>query len=59
MFGATAAAGLTQLMASQLFGVSPLDPATHLVVALLLAGAAALPVTCRRAGRRSSIPWRC
>lgn len=53
MFGATSAAGLTQLMASQLFGVSPLDPATHLVVALLLAGAAALAsyLSARRASQ--------
>ena len=35
-----AAAGLTRLMESQLFGVSPLDPLTHLAVALALLAAA-------------------
>ena len=39
-----AAAGLTRLMESQLFGISPLDPATHLAVALAL-------VRRRRAGQ--------
>jgi predicted permease len=40
--GLGAAAGLTRLMASQLFGVSPLDPLTHAAVALGLVTAAAL-----------------
>jgi len=40
--GLGAAAGLTRLMKSQLFGVSPLDPWTHLSVALVLLAAAAL-----------------
>jgi ABC-type antimicrobial peptide transport system permease subunit len=40
--GLGAAAGLTRLMRSQLFGVSPLDPVTHLAVALALLAAAAL-----------------
>lgn len=40
--GLGAAAGLTRLMASQLFGVSPLDPLTHVAVALLLVAAAGL-----------------
>jgi predicted permease len=40
--GLGAAAGLTRLMRSQLFGVSPLDPLTHLGVALALLGAAGL-----------------
>jgi predicted permease len=40
--GLGAAAVLTQLMASQLFGVSPLDPPTHAAVALSLVTAAAL-----------------
>ena len=40
--GLAAAAGLTRLMESQLFGVSPLDPPTHLAVALLLVAAAGL-----------------
>jgi predicted permease len=39
--GLGAASGLTRLMASQLFGVSPLDPATHAVVAALLVVATA------------------
>ncbi len=40
--GLGAAIGLTRLMASQLFGVSPLDPLTHLTVALVLTAAAGL-----------------
>jgi hypothetical protein len=40
--GLGAAAGLTRLMASQLFGVTPLDAATHLAVAVGLVAAAAL-----------------
>jgi predicted permease len=40
--GLPAAAVLTRLMESQLFGISSLDPATHLAVALLLVVAAAL-----------------
>jgi putative ABC transport system permease protein len=40
--GLPAAAVLTRLMESQLFGISPLDPATHLAVALGLVVAAAL-----------------
>jgi predicted permease len=38
--GLAAAAGLTRLMESQLFGISPLDPLTHVAVALLLVAAA-------------------
>jgi putative ABC transport system permease protein len=40
--GLGAAAALTRLMASQLFGVSPLDPPTHLAVVLSLVTAAGL-----------------
>ncbi|MCC7123684.1 MAG: FtsX-like permease family protein, partial [Acidobacteria bacterium] len=40
--GLAAAAVLTRFMESQLFGVSPLDPATHVGVALLLVIAAGL-----------------
>jgi predicted permease len=40
--GLVAAGGLTRLMTSQLFGVSPLDPLTLLAVALVLVAAAAL-----------------
>jgi predicted permease len=40
--GLVASAGLTRLMESQLFGVSPLDPLTHLAVALALFAAAGL-----------------
>jgi predicted permease len=40
--GLAAANVLTRLMESQLFGISPLDPATHLAVALLLVVSAGL-----------------
>jgi predicted permease len=40
--GLVAATGLTQFMTSQLFGVSPLDVPTHLLVALVLLTAAGL-----------------
>ncbi len=40
--GLPAAAVLTRLMESQLFGISPLDPPTHLAVALLLVTSAGL-----------------
>jgi putative ABC transport system permease protein len=40
--GLVAATGLTRFMASQLFGVSPLDVATHVTVALMLVGASGL-----------------
>jgi predicted permease len=40
--GLPAAAVLTRLMESQLFGISPLDPATHLGVGLLLLAAGGL-----------------
>ncbi len=36
MVGLTAAAGLAQLMSSLLFNVSPLDPATYAILAVLL-----------------------
>ena len=40
--GLTAAAGLMQLMKSLLFGISPLDPLTYLLVPAVLIGAAVL-----------------
>ena len=40
--GIAAAAGLTQSMKSLLFGISPLDPLTYLIVPLVLAAAAVL-----------------
>jgi ABC-type antimicrobial peptide transport system permease subunit len=40
--GLGAAAGLTRLMSSLLFGTSPLDPVTYAVVALMLVAAAIL-----------------
>jgi predicted permease len=42
LFGAGAAAALTQWMKALLFGISPLDPVTYLTVPLVLAAAAAL-----------------
>jgi predicted permease len=49
--GLAGAVGLTRLMRSQLYGVSPLDPLTHLSVATALLAAAALAsyVSARRA----------
>ncbi|MNC88186.1 Macrolide export ATP-binding/permease protein MacB [compost metagenome] len=41
-FGLVAAAGLTRLMSSLLFGVTPLDPLTYSVVAALLIAAGVL-----------------
>jgi len=51
--GIAAALGLTQLMASMLFGVSPTDPVTFCGVALILAGVAlaACYIPARRAMR--------
>jgi ABC-type antimicrobial peptide transport system permease subunit len=40
--GVVAAAGLTQLMHTLLFGVSPLDPLTYVSIPLVLAGCAVL-----------------
>jgi len=40
--GLGAAAGLTQLMKSLLFGVSPVDPVTYVAIPLVLAACAAL-----------------
>jgi predicted permease len=42
LVGAGAAAALTQSMKALLFGISPLDPVTYLLVPLVLAAAAAL-----------------
>jgi ABC-type antimicrobial peptide transport system permease subunit len=49
--GLPSAAVLTRLMESQLFGISPLDPATHLAVALVLVVAAGVAsyISARRA----------
>ncbi len=40
MLGLVAAAGLTQLMKSMLFGISPVDPVTYAAVVALLAAVA-------------------
>ena len=40
--GLAAAAGLTRLMKSLLFGVSPIDPFTYLAIPIVLAGCAML-----------------
>jgi ABC-type antimicrobial peptide transport system permease subunit len=42
VIGVAGAFGLTRLIASQLFGVKPTDPTTFILVALTLAGVAAL-----------------
>jgi ABC-type antimicrobial peptide transport system permease subunit len=42
VIGLAASGALTRLMASQLFGVSPLDPLTYAAVALVLVAAAGL-----------------
>ena len=42
VIGLLAAAGLTRLLSSLLFGVSPLDPVTYTAVPIILAMAAAL-----------------
>ena len=42
MIGAAAAAGLTQLMKSLLYGISPLDPFTFVVIPLVLVASAVL-----------------
>ncbi|MPY87053.1 MAG: FtsX-like permease family protein [Luteitalea sp.] len=52
--GLGASLGLTRLMTSQLFGVSPLDPLTHLAVALVLVTAAGL-ASYRSAQRASAL----
>jgi ABC-type antimicrobial peptide transport system permease subunit len=52
VIGLAAAAGLTQLMKSLLFGVSPLDPFTYGSVLIVLAASAVLasyPPACRAA----------
>jgi len=51
--GLSAALGLTRLMASMLFGVRPTDPATLVVVSLLLSGIALLAcyIPARRAAK--------
>ena len=42
IIGLAAAAGLTRLMKSVLFGISPLDPITYMVVSFILVGATVL-----------------
>jgi ABC-type antimicrobial peptide transport system permease subunit len=51
--GLAAALGLTRLMESRLFGVSPLDPISYVVVSsvLLLGAAVASYLPARRAAR--------
>ena len=56
--GLAAAAGLTRLMSSLLFGIRPLDPLTYAAGALLLGWPPCSPATCRPAGPRPSIPWK-
>ena len=53
MIGTVAALGLTRLIASLLFGVRPMDPATFMLLPLLLIGTALLAayVPARRASR--------
>jgi ABC-type antimicrobial peptide transport system permease subunit len=44
-FGIFISLGMTRILASQLYGVTPTDPATFIVVSLLLIAAAALACT--------------
>jgi predicted permease len=55
--GLAAAAGLTRLMSSLLYGVSPMDPATFASVALGLSAVALLPswIPARRAARTDPV----
>jgi hypothetical protein len=48
---------VTRVMKTLLFGVDARDPVTFIVVPLVLAAAASLPATYRRAARRKSIQW--
>jgi ABC-type antimicrobial peptide transport system permease subunit len=42
LFGLLASLAVTQLLASQLFGITPRDPATFIAVSALLAGVSVL-----------------
>ena len=50
--GLVAAAGLTQLMKSLLFGISPIDPLTYAAVVAVLGAWRWWRAICRRGGRR-------
>jgi putative ABC transport system permease protein len=54
LFGLAGALALTYLLRSQLYGVSPADPATYIAVALLL-GVVALAATCIPAHRATRV----
>jgi putative ABC transport system permease protein len=53
--GLIASLGLTRLMKTLLFGVSPTDPLTFIVLSLTLFSSHSWPATSRRGGRRRSI----
>ena len=53
--GVLAAVGLTRLMSSLLFGVSPMDPITYAAVSVALAWWRCWRRICRRGARRASI----
>lgn len=55
--GVVAAVGLTRLIESYLYGVTPTDPATFAAVSVLLVPSLCYPATFPPAGRRRSTPW--
>jgi ABC-type antimicrobial peptide transport system permease subunit len=52
--GVVAAAGLTQLMKSLLFGISPIDPLTYVAVVAVLGGVAVV-ASCLPARRAAAV----
>ena len=58
MIGLGAAAGLTRLMSTLLYGITPLDPVTYVTVPLVLATATAL-ASYLRGVRHLWTQWKC
>jgi predicted permease len=56
--GLAAAIGLSRLMSSLLFGISPLDPVTYAAVPVVLVRPWYSPAICRHVVRRRWIPWK-